>query len=133
LTNYDDLYADVIKWQRLGWIDYLTPQLYWEFGHRLVAYEVLVDWWPKHAYGRHMYIGHGAYRIGSSAPWRNPRELPNQIIATRAFQTVQGSVFFSSRSFNGNPFGINDSLQNHIYRYPALLPTMPWIDDKAPL
>lgn len=133
VTNYDDLYADVIKWQRLGWIDYLTPQLYWEFGHRLVAYEVLVDWWSKHAYGRHMYIGHGVYRLGSSAVWRNPREMPNQILATRAYPTVQGSVFFSSRSFDGNPLGIIDSMRNHVYKYPALLPTMPWIDDTAPI
>lgn len=132
LSNYDDLYADVIKWQRLGWIDYLMPQLYWEFGHRLVPYEVLVNWWAAHAYGRHMYIGHGAYRLGSSASWRDPGELPRQIQATRALNTIQGSAFYSSKSFDGNPLGISDSLHNHLYRYPALRPTMPWLDNIAP-
>lgn len=132
LSNYDDLYADVIKWQRLGWIDYLTPQLYWEFGHRLVPFEVLVNWWANHAYGRHMYIGHAPYRIGSSAGWKNPMEMPRQIQATRALNTIKGSAFYSSKTFAANPLGFTDSLRNHYYRYPALRPTMPWLDAIAP-
>ncbi len=132
ITNYDDLYADVIKWQRMGWIDYLTPQLYWEFGHRLVPFDVLVNWWAQHAYGRHVYIGHAPYRIGSSAGWRDPNEMPRQIQATRALATIHGSVFYSSRPFLANPLGVLDSLRNHFYRYPALRPTMPWLDNKPP-
>jgi len=127
-TNYDDLFADVLKWLRNGWIDYVAPQLYWESGHRLVAYEVLLDWWSKHGYGRHIYIGHGAYRINSNAAWRNPAELPQQIAEARTLSTVQGSIFYSARSFNGNPRGIEDSLRNHFYRYPALRPLMPWLE-----
>jgi uncharacterized lipoprotein YddW (UPF0748 family) len=34
-TNYDDLYADILLWLSKGWIDYVTPQLYWERGHKL--------------------------------------------------------------------------------------------------
>lgn len=132
LSNYDDLYADVIKWQRLGWIDYLAPQLYWEFGHRLAPYEVLINWWAQHTYGRHMYIGHAPYRIGSSAAWKDPGELSKQINATRALNTIQGSMFFSSKSFDTNGLGFVDSLRNHFYRYPALPPTMPWLDSIAP-
>lgn len=132
LSNYDDLYADVIKWQRLGWIDYLMPQLYWEFGHRVVPFEVLINWWGDHAYGRHMYIGHAPYRIGSTAGWKDPREMPRQINATRSLNTIQGSAFYSSKSFIDNALGLVDSLRNHFYRYPALRPAMPWLDDKAP-
>jgi uncharacterized lipoprotein YddW (UPF0748 family) len=126
-TNYDDLYADVLKWLKNGWIDYVAPQLYWESGHRLVAYEVLLNWWAQHGYGRHVYIGHGVYRINSSAAWRNPAELPSQISEARTLNTVQGSVFYSAKSFSGNPLGIEDSLHNHLYRYPALRPVMPWL------
>jgi uncharacterized lipoprotein YddW (UPF0748 family) len=126
-TNYDDLYADVLKWLKNGWIDYVTPQLYWETGHRLVAYEVLLNWCGQHAYGRHVYIGHGAYRVNSSSAWRDPRELPRQIEEARSLNTVQGSVFYSAKSLRGNPQGIEDSLRNHYYRYPALVPLMPWI------
>ena len=50
----------------------------------------------------------------------------------RKFNTVQGSVYFSSKTFAKNPNGWNDSLQNHYYRYPALVPAMPWIDNSIP-
>lgn len=31
-TNYNDLYADVVTWDKNGWIDYNIPQLYWNVG-----------------------------------------------------------------------------------------------------
>ncbi|MGX5818202.1 family 10 glycosylhydrolase [Chitinophaga lutea] len=132
MSNYDDLYADVIKWQRLGWIDYLAPQLYWEFGHRVAPYDVLISWWARHTYGRHLYIGHASYRVGSAGSWRDSRELPRQITATRAMNTVQGSMYYNTSSFAVNTLGWVDSLRNHYYRYPALRPPMPWLDNAAP-
>lgn len=132
LTNYDDLYADVLKWLKKGWIDYVAPQLYWERGHRVADYELLLNWWAQHGYGRHVYIGHGVYRIRSNAAWSNPNELPVQITEARTLNTIQGSVFYSVKSFNGNPLGVEDSLRNHFYRYPALRPLMPWIKSDAP-
>ena len=36
-TNYDDLYADILLWLSKGWIDYVTPQLYWERGFKLAG------------------------------------------------------------------------------------------------
>lgn len=132
LTNYDDLYADILKWLRNKWIDYVAPQLYWERGHRLVDYEILLNWWSQHGYGRHVYIGHGVYRINSNAAWKNPNELPMQIEEARAINTVQGSIFYSSSSFRGNPLGIEDILRNKLYKYPALRPTMSWLPNEMP-
>jgi uncharacterized lipoprotein YddW (UPF0748 family) len=132
-TNYDDLYADIVLWLKNGWIDYVAPQLYWEFGQRVVPFEVLLDWWAKHSYGRHCYIGLALYKAGSNPAWRERSQIPNQIRALREEPTVQGMVFFSSTSFQRNPYGWNDSLQNHYFRYPAIVPPMPWIDSVKPL
>ncbi|MBN1820405.1 MAG: family 10 glycosylhydrolase, partial [Prolixibacteraceae bacterium] len=63
-TNFDDLYANVIKWQKKGWIDYLLPQLYWQIGHPTVDFKHLAEWWKDHTYGRAMYIGQGVYKTG---------------------------------------------------------------------
>jgi uncharacterized lipoprotein YddW (UPF0748 family) len=131
-TNYDDLYADILLWLQKGWIDYVVPQLYWERGHKLADYEVLLKWWNEHSYGRNLYIGQAIYRAGSNAAWRNSNELPKQIQELRAYNTTQGSVYFSSSSFVKNPNGWNDSLQQNYYRYPALVPAMPWIDNAIP-
>lgn len=131
-TNYDDLYADILLWMQEGWVDYVAPQLYWEIGHKLADYEELIDWWSRHSYGRHIYIGHGIYRaFEKGAAWKNPKELPNQIKLLREYPEVQGSIYFSSKSFDRNPNGWNDSLQNNYYKTPALIPEMGWLPEKV--
>jgi uncharacterized lipoprotein YddW (UPF0748 family) len=134
VTNYDDLYADILLWLKMKWIDYVVPQLYWEFSRKGVEFDVLSKWWADHAYGRQMYIGHGIYRAmePKSYAWKNPKELPNQIKKIREFETIQGSVYFSSKSFANNPNGWTDSLKNNYYKYPAIPPPMPWIDSSIP-
>jgi len=131
-TNYDDLYANILLWLQKGWIDYVAPQLYLEIGHGKIAYEKLLDWWSKHTYGRHLYIGQGIYRVGekSSSAWKDPKELPSQIQLLRKYPNVQGSIYFSSKSFDKNPNGWNDSLRNNYYRVPALIPPMGWLPSK---
>jgi uncharacterized lipoprotein YddW (UPF0748 family) len=134
VTNYDDLYADILLWLKKGWIDYVTPQLYLEIGHDKIAYEKLLDWWGKHSYGKHVYIGHGIYRAGeaNSLKWKNPNELPNQIKLLRDNPNVQGSIYFSSKSFEKNFNGWNDSLRNNYYKEPALIPATPWLSKGKP-
>lgn len=133
-TNYDDLYANILLWLKEKWIDYVVPQLYLEIGHEKIDYKKMLDWWSKHAYSRHVYIGHGIYRtVGNSptnAAWRKPDELPNQIKLLRQYPNVQGSVYFSSKSFNNNPNGWNDSLRNNYYKLPAKIPEMEWMPKK---
>ena len=133
-TNYDDLYADILLWMREGWIDYVTPQLYWEIGHRLCDYTILLKWWAEHSYGKHVYIGHGIYRTveNPTAKWRNPKELPDEINLLRSYPAIQGSVFFNSKVFESNPNGWTDSLHLHFYKTPALVPPMDWIDSVPP-
>ncbi|HEY5371714.1 MAG TPA: family 10 glycosylhydrolase [Hanamia sp.] len=133
-TNYDDLYADILLWLRMKWIDYVVPQLYWEISQKVVGFEVLTDWWANHSYGRQLYIGQGIYRAleSKSYAWKNKNELPNQIKFLRKYPQIQGSVFFSSSTFSANPNGWNDSLRNNYYKYPAIPPPMEWIDSVKP-
>jgi uncharacterized lipoprotein YddW (UPF0748 family) len=135
VTNYDDLYADILLWMENGWIDYVVPQLYWEIGHKLVDYKMLLDWWANNTYGKHLYIGHGIYRTneGTTGAWKNRNQIPEQIRYLRGNENVGGSVYFSSKTFNTNPNGWNDSLRNNYYKYPALVPPMKWIDSVPPL
>ncbi|MFZ6012254.1 MAG: glycoside hydrolase family 10 protein [Bacteroidota bacterium] len=124
-TCYDDLYADVLKWMREGWIDYVTPQIYWSIGFELAAYEVLVKWWNENSNGKPVYIGQATYRINAHNDdrWKQGNQIPNQIRLNRSLANIQGSTYFSSKSFVPNPLGINDSLKSSFYKYPALLPT----------
>jgi len=134
-TNYDDLYANIIKWQEKGWIDYCLPQLYWYIGHPAADFEKLAFWWKDHGYGRAMYIGQAAYQVdpNSKTPeWRDPAQLPEQIRLLRSIPEISGSAYFSSRSFLNDLVGFQDSLKSEIYKKPALVPPMRWLDGTPP-
>jgi uncharacterized lipoprotein YddW (UPF0748 family) len=126
-TNYDDLYADILLWLKNGWIDYVAPQLYWEFEHKLAPFQPLLDWWSEHSYGRHCYIGLGLYRAGSNANWKDKTQLPRQIEALRKTPNIQGMIFFSSKNFERNPNGWSDTLRYQYFKEPAAIPPMEWI------
>jgi uncharacterized lipoprotein YddW (UPF0748 family) len=130
VTNYDDLYADILLWLKNGWVDYVAPQIYWEFSQPNAPYQALIDWWNENTYGRHCYIGLGIYKAGTTKAWRDKTLIPRQIDSLRAKENIQGAIFFSSNSFNRNPFGWNDSLRNNQYRTPAQIPEMPWLPKK---
>jgi uncharacterized lipoprotein YddW (UPF0748 family) len=129
-TNYDDLYADVLTWLREGWIDYITPQLYWPIGFAVADYTVLLEWWSRHTYGKHLYIGQGIYRLGAKG-WENHEELNNQLALNRSNPQVKGSMYFSAKFFLQDKDGLNARMKQ-VNRYPALVPPMEWIDAEAP-
>ena len=126
LTCYDDLYADIRMWLRAGWIDYVVPQVYWNIGFQIAEFKTIVNWWAQNSAGKPVYIGMGAYRIGSTSSrepaWRDPGEIGRQIRFSRSLRGVKGAVFFSSKSLTSNPLGIADTLRNNYYNFPALTP-----------
>jgi hypothetical protein len=64
--------------------------------------------------------------------WRVPTEIPNQVRYLRNNNRVQGSVFFSAKSFSTVARSTADSLRLDLYKYPALPPQMPWLDEVVP-
>ncbi|WP_442589470.1 glycoside hydrolase family 10 protein [Pedobacter sp. AW31-3R] len=134
LSNYHELYADSRKWIKEGWVDYINPQIYFSFTRRAAPFGTLVDWWSDNTYGRHLYIGQAAYLVNQKmeAAWRVPNQIPEQIRYLRKNNRVQGSIFFSSKSLSTVARGTQDSLRNDLYKYPALPPQMPWLDEVVP-
>lgn len=134
-TNFSHLFADVVKWQQNGWIDYLIPQIYWEIGHPTVDYITLANWWNEKAFDRHVYIGHALYKLveGTSPAWKSDREMPEQVLISRKLKNIDGNAFFRMKYLDRNPFGFKDQLQNDLYSTKALVPIMPWIDSIAPI
>lgn len=128
VTNYDDLYADILLWQKEGWIDYVTPQLYWHIGKTVADYAVLADWWSKNTHGCQLYIGQAPFLVNEKSQeksWQTPEEIINQIKLNRSIPTISGSVFFSGKSLRKNPMGIKELLLKEMYTYPALTPPNP--------
>lgn len=135
-TNYDDLYADVLLWMQKGWVDYLMPQLYWEHASKAAPFGVLLPWWYKHCYKRHIYYGLGLYRMNEahgSGPWATEKELLWQIrdIRTGCPNSI-GYAYYSASIFTKIKGALKDSLQNSTCKAPAFPPCMPWIDSIPP-
>lgn len=127
VSNYDDLYANILLWLKNGWIDYVAPQLYWELENKRNPFETLVDWWNEHSCGRHCYIGLAPYRAGSNMAWRDRTQIPRQIEVVRERENIQGMIFYSSNSLEKNLNGWADSLRDEYFSEPAKIPVMDWL------
>ena len=134
LQNYDDLYADVLLWVNNGWVDYCVPQIYWQIGHPTADYEELARWWDKYAGKRPLFIGEDVERTVKYADPQNPNS--HQLNAKRRLHNtlphVNGTVLWYAKNFCDNIGNYATAMRNGYWKYPALQPKMPFIDDKAP-
>lgn len=132
--SYDNLFADTRKWAKFGWIDYIAPQVYFSFDHPKVPYLPLVNWWEENHGNRHLYIGHSVYKVDKDSPeksWRSAGQIGKQVRSNYTSDEISGSIFYSTKYLVNNNLGIADTLSS-IYKYQALLPTMPWKDAIPP-
>lgn len=134
-TCYDDLYADILTWMEEGWIDYVTPQIYWEIGHPAADYIELCNWWNDHKYNTALYIGHALYKSDENSTiekWREADQMPQQVELTRQINGIDGSVFYSASHFKRNLMGFQDSLQNNLYATQAIIPPIAMMASTEP-
>jgi uncharacterized lipoprotein YddW (UPF0748 family) len=120
--SYDLLFADTRKWAMEGWIDYIAPQIYFPFEHKLVPYGTLTDWWAANHGQANLYIGHGVYRVDEESAtdaWKDPNQIARQIDYNRYSSEVAGSIFYNTNTLMRNNLGLRDSIQIR-YPYPAL-------------
>lgn len=123
---YDKLYADARLWLQRGWVDYLTPQLYWPIASEGQSYPLLYDWWKaQNSQNRHIWPGNSIYRIDSH-DWP-VEEILNQIRIPRRTDPYPGHVLFSMRILDKNTKGLAERLASDAYEKPALIPPMPWL------
>ncbi len=123
-TNYDHLYADVLKWIDNGWIDYVVPQLYWERGFKVADYDTLLTWWSDNTTKGNLYVGVTASKLNDakSGAWQRPNEICRQLKQNDTEERVNGVSFFSTKTLLENRQGLCDSLRHNYFRYPAIIP-----------
>ncbi len=128
LQCYDDLYADVLFWAKEGWVDYLAPQVYWNYGNPVADYEVLTKWWSKQLKHRktQLYIGQHIKRSMKS------QQLDAKLRLSQ--NKAQGNIYWPAEDVFQNVSGISDSLNLIYQRNYALLPKYkaPFRGTKAP-
>lgn len=147
--SYSEIFADSRKWINEGWLDYLTPQIYWQVGAKDHPYENLLAWWADQIVKqRHLWPGNFTSKIGvkpkkeeieklkkekkKPAPSWTADDIIRQIAATRATPGATGNVHFSMKALMKNSGGIADKLKQGLYAEPALVPESPWLGHETP-
>ena len=131
LDAYRMLYADSRKWLQNGWVDYMTPQLYWPIKGEQ-SFSKLLAWWDgQNLKRRHVWPGIASDRIGTK---RSAAEIGNQISLARSSRrgTSAGHVHWSVSALMENKRGVSDMLAKSYYLDAAAVPPIRWLSGKAP-
>lgn len=110
--TYHSLYCDTLAWVNGGYVDYVSPQIYWTFDTTGTPYGHLIDWWNAKLDGTgvKLWVSHGAYRY-EEGDWTDPAgEMTSQIEYAREVLSYRGSVFYGYDELRGNDFGILEEL-----------------------
>ncbi|MFE6968477.1 glycoside hydrolase family 10 protein [Isoptericola sp. NPDC057653] len=127
--SYDGQFADTRKWVLEGWLDYINPQIYWQFGLAVADYRKLVPWWADVAArsGTHLYVGEALYKV-TSGVFTDPAELSNHLTYCAELDAqgtpVHGNVYFSAVHVPQDPKGSMSRVRADHYAHPALVPAM---------
>ena len=152
---YEQLACNPIEWIKNGYIDYVSPQLYWPTAtspndyRRAQDYHILYNWWSdictqfaKELPGDQVvqfYPSHSADRVYDSHQWGSD-EMRTQVGYNQKKLThgYSGSVFFSTRYYlnlkNAKGEYICGTLDSTLceqlhashYQHKALVPPMAW-------
>ena len=113
VDQYADLYSDPLNWMRNGWVDYLSPQLYWpDAGPQ--SYSALLRWWRSpeaNPRGVPIYPSIALDRLGEGYNWPTA-EIARQIGLERTVGAhgSGGFILFSIGPMMRNQKGIDGVL-----------------------
>lgn len=110
---YNSLYCDALAWIRGGYIDYISPQIYWRFDNSAAPFDVVTRWWNAALDGSDvkLYISHASYRY-EDGEWNDPQgELTEQVTFARSEKYYYGSIFYGYDEIHRNINGASDELK----------------------
>lgn len=123
ITNYDDLYADVLEWIKNGWLDYIAPQLYWDLNHKKANYATLLQWWRENSGKTPLFIGESLYKINAKDKnWSDKNEMKKHIELCRSTSGNSGNIFFSVNHFNRDLHDFQSDITDSLYLFTAIPP-----------
>lgn len=111
LSSYSAIFCDSLAWIKGGYIDYIAPQIYWQFSYEVARYDVLAQWWNEQVAGTgvDLLICHGVYRYDE---WQNPEgEMTSQIAFARNLANYRGSIHYGYAAIKANSHGLADELK----------------------
>ncbi len=137
LDSYSEIYADSRKWLAQGWLDYISPQLYWEVGGTQNRFRALDAWWRSvNPWQRQIWPGlYTSHVFGGRDAWP-PSAIHDQIMSIRenrvATADAPGHVHFRLAALWANGNELANDLSRGVYAQPAIVPAFPWLGNTVP-
>lgn len=122
-SQYDKLYADVERWLREGWMDYLAPQLYWPRARAAQAFDSLLGAWAGlNPRGLGLWPGLFTSKVGAPQQAWPADELLGQVTLLRERPAAGGHIHFSLIALAQDRGGLATRLRDGPYQHAALVP-----------
>lgn len=95
-NNTDKYYADVITWcSSKGYMDYIVPQIYYNYGDKLPFDTTLVDWMNLVTEDSiSLVCGIAAYKVGTTSEWKSGDVLKRQTDDVNSLSRYNGIAYY---------------------------------------
>ena len=129
--QYNGIFSDPLAWISSQSIDYISPQVYWPFGHSTNDYGKITGWWGKIAahFGRQVFISSSISSLTSASTEVQYKEYADEVEFNRTSSVDgnPGAIFYSCKYlYTLNRNTLANYLKNTVFTRPALPPAMPW-------
>ncbi|WP_218033078.1 glycoside hydrolase family 10 protein [Brevifollis gellanilyticus] len=131
LDPYEHMGADSRGWLQKGWVDYLTPQLYWTIDRPKLGFGTYFEWWlGENTLNRHIWPGMNSSKIGDD---RRAGEILAQISITRArqIQMPPGHFHWNFAALDKDLGKLGTLTKERAYNIQSILPASPWLSNVA--
>ena len=131
LDPYEHLGADSRGWLQKGWVDYLTPQLYWTIDRPKLGFGTYFDWWlTENTQGRHIWPGMNSSKVGED---RKAGEILAQISITRSrqLQMSPGHFHWNFAALDKDLGKLGTLSKERAYNLHTIIPASPWLSAAA--
>ncbi len=128
MDAYNEIYCSTLEWMQGGYVDYISPQLYWETTSSGQSYVTLSKWWSDMAQTfSNKLAGNKKVHFFSSQNCKfTTSEMGLEIDNNRKHNTqnAPGSIFFSYKSYQ--TLDMANYLPKNKFTQMALPPAMDW-------
>ncbi len=104
---YKSLFCDAPAWIEGGYIDFLSPQIYWDFETKQAPFDTVLRWWNDRLDGTNikLWVSHACYKYGEE-DWSDPTgQLCQQITYARSERAYYGSILYGYDELKNNTRG----------------------------
>ncbi len=89
-SAYELLFCDALAWANGGYVDYLSPQIYWSTDNKSAPFKTLASWWHNALADSQtpLIISYNAYSL-------DPSQTPLQVAYARELDSYHGFIFYN--------------------------------------